>query len=178
MLARWALATGKQSGQQLRGISELDLPSSLVPTFMPRVPLPYVGPGLTAPGATLQRDSFFTGFDGNTAGVVPASDSELAALGRGDWEVLITAMTFYNMSGVIGDRTYVGIAPPGNALGVNTQPILSYFPTAAAGAQFRDAIQFRLVLANDDFRFRVHIPALGAGQAEQHSIFLLAHRMG
>lgn len=179
MLSRWTLATGRQAGVQLRGIAELDLPASLVPTFMPRVPMPYVGPGLTAPGAVLQRDSFFTGLDGFATGVLAASDVEIAALGRGDWEIFVTAFAWFSFaSAVVGDRAYVGISTPGNALGVNTQPIITFFAGTAAQNQSCVPVVFRLVIANDDFRFRFHMQALAGGQSEQHSVFLAAHRMG
>lgn len=179
MLSRWATATGRQAGVQLRGIAELDLPASLVPVFMPRVPIPYAGPGLTAPSAVLQRDSFFTGLDGGATGVVAATDVELAALGRGDWEIFVTGTAIYTFNVVIpGDRMYLGISPPGNALGNNQQPILTYVPRANVEAGSRDSLTFRLVIAVDDFRFRLHTPALAGGQSEQHSFFLAAHRMG
>jgi len=177
MLARWALATGRQSGEEIRGISEIDLPASLVPTFGPRVP---IVTDINSGGAPdLLRDSFYTSSVGVLAGVVAFADTEFIALAKGDWELLFTLTTCFNyVNPFTLSRFHVSLLKP--PLFGSQVPFLTHSPSAAGPSSTNQTsiLPMRFVAALDDFRIRFHTPALAGGQNVEWSLFCLAHRMG
>lgn len=171
MLARWALATGRQSGSELRGISDIDLPASLVPTFSPRVP---IVSDVNVGSGELLRDSFYTQYVGGNVGVAAFTDTEVVALAKGDWELFFSLATQVNFTDAFTlNRISLEIVkPPAFA---NNSPFLTHWPVTSAQ---QSSMTIRFVTAVDDFRVRLRVPALAGGQNIQWAVWCLGARMG
>ena len=171
MLAWWALATGRQAGTELRGISDLDLPASLVPTFSPRVP---IVSDVNVGSGELLRDSFYTQYVGGNVGVAAQTDTEVIALAKGDWELFFSMATQVNFTDAftINRISLEWVKPPAFA---TNSPFLTHWPVNSSQ---QSSITLRFVTAIDDFRVRFRNPALAGGQNIQWAIWCLGARMG
>jgi hypothetical protein len=176
LISRWALATGKQTGTELRGVTELDLPNSLVPVVQARVPVGTVIPAASTGDA--MRDSFMMQSVGGSVGVVGQADVIFAAFGQGDWELTFTVSTLFDWAAVPNSLNAFRLNfIPLAGLGTIT-PFLSHNPGNAATPQQQvSTLKLRVSFAVDQWRVYYRVPALAAGQHVDWAIFLLANRM-
>lgn len=169
LLTRWALATGKVAGTDVRGATMLDLPALLMPVAIARFPTRLISSG----SSSRQADSFIVSQAFDIPQNQAANQYEIVSMAKGAWEFIVNFAHLDSWSAIFGPTPafQVMLVDP-----TTTQfAVLNSVPVA----NVRGALSWagNLTMEADGWRWRVLTPATVAAQTSWFFISVVANRL-